>query len=85
MCCVKSKQMQCPSCGCTTKSICLSMAEARIDRDENGKPEAVWLSAVKQQGFDLLEQAIAELLGEDVLQMQIMFPACGGKTEGTSV
>ena len=36
----------------------------RIDRDENGKPIAVWVSAMKNQGFDLLYRAVSELLGE---------------------
>ncbi len=37
--------------------------EPRLDRDADGKPCAVWLSAQHNQGLDLLEQAIAELLG----------------------
>jgi GTP-binding protein HflX len=39
----------------------------RIDRDEQGLPVKVWLSAVEGSGIDLLEQAIAELLGEEVV------------------
>ncbi|WP_027858273.1 ribosome rescue GTPase HflX [Marinobacterium jannaschii] len=40
--------------------------EARIDRDEEGKPVRVWLSAVSGEGIDLLFQAASELLAEDV-------------------
>ncbi len=40
---------------------------ARIDRNDSGKPVAVWLSAMERQGFDLLKQAISELLAEDVM------------------
>lgn len=35
---------------------------ARIDRDESGRPLRVWVSAAKQQGLDLLRQAVAEYL-----------------------
>jgi GTP-binding protein HflX len=44
----------------------LPTAEPRIDRDANGNPIRVWLSARDGQGIDLLKQAIAELLAEDV-------------------
>ncbi|MCX2982731.1 GTPase HflX [Halieaceae bacterium IMCC14734] len=40
----------------------------RIDRDETGKPERVWLSAHTGAGCDLLEQAIGELLGGELVQ-----------------
>jgi GTP-binding protein HflX len=36
--------------------------EPRIDRDELGRPVAVWLSAQENIGLDLLQQAIAERL-----------------------
>ncbi len=38
----------------------------RLDRNDQGKPVAVWLSAQKRKGLDLLQQAIAELLCERV-------------------
>jgi GTP-binding protein HflX len=44
----------------------LPTAEPRIDRDANGNPFRVWLSARDGHGIDLLKQAIAELLAEDV-------------------
>lgn len=37
----------------------------RIDRDDQGQPVAVWLSAQAGAGIDLLFTAVAELLGED--------------------
>ena len=49
----------------------LEHGKARIDRDEHGKPVAVWLSAMQRQGFDLLEQAIGELMGDDVMSEDI--------------
>src|SRR5699024_10700688 len=38
--------------------------EPRIDRDEEGRPRRVWLSAVTGQGTDLLLTAIAERMGD---------------------
>lgn len=38
----------------------------RIDRDEDGKPVRVWLSAVSGEGHDLLFEAVNELLADDV-------------------
>ncbi len=40
--------------------------EPHIQRDEQGVPQRVWLSAAGQQGIDLLQQAIAELLEEEI-------------------
>ncbi|WP_221800726.1 ribosome rescue GTPase HflX [Oceanobacter mangrovi] len=54
----------------------LEHGQPRIDRDEAGVPVAVWLSAMQRQGFDLLEQAIGELLGDDVVSEDIcLLPA----------
>jgi GTP-binding protein HflX len=39
----------------------------RIDRDDDGKPQRVWLSAVTGEGVDLLLQAIGELVGQDMV------------------
>ncbi|MEO9275818.1 ribosome rescue GTPase HflX [Marinomonas sp. 5E14-1] len=44
----------------------LPTGEPRIDRDADGNPYRVWLSARDGRGLDLLQQAIAELLAEDV-------------------
>lgn len=46
--------------------------EPRIDRDDHGKPVAVWLSAQTNKGCDLLEQAIAEILGEEMVVGQLL-------------
>lgn len=45
----------------------LADAEPQIDRDETGKPIAVWLSAQSGAGCELLEEAISELLGKEVV------------------
>jgi GTP-binding protein HflX len=41
-------------------------SEPRIDRDENGVPWRVWVSAVTGEGLDLLLAAISERLGEEM-------------------
>lgn len=46
----------------------LEHGEARIDRTEDGVPVAVWVSAQERLGFDLLRQAITELLGEEIFE-----------------
>jgi GTP-binding protein HflX len=43
----------------------------RIDRDSEGKPVRVWLSAVTGKGCDLLLGAIAELVGEDMVAEEL--------------
>lgn len=45
--------------------------EPRIDYDVNGKPKAVWISALKNQGIDLLLQAIHELLRKKIIHCEI--------------
>lgn len=40
----------------------------RLDRDEQGKPTAVWVSAQNDVGLDLLRQAVTELLSEKVVE-----------------
>jgi GTP-binding protein HflX len=45
----------------------LSDMAPQIDRDENGKPVAVWLSAQTGAGCELLTQAISEVLGKEVI------------------
>ena len=44
----------------------LDNVDPHIQRDEQGKPTRVWISAYKQQGIALLQQAIAELLEEEI-------------------
>ncbi len=45
--------------------------EPKIDRDEDGRPVKVWLSAKTGQGLDLLLLALAELLADDLLHQTI--------------
>nr|WP_255857858.1 ribosome rescue GTPase HflX [Bacterioplanoides sp. SCSIO 12839] len=57
----------------------LEHGEARIDRDDQGNPTAVWLSAREREGFELLNQAIAELLGEDLFAEEICLKPADAK------
>ena len=50
----------------------LDDCQPRIDRNEQGQPVAVWCSAVDQVGFDLISQAMGELLGQDVFEKEIV-------------
>ena len=52
----------------------LEGVEPQIQRDENGKPQRVWLSARDGSGLELLEQAIAELLGSDLFIGTLRLP-----------
>lgn len=43
----------------------------RIERDGHGNPEVVWVSAQREQGLDLLHQALSECLADDVLDTRL--------------
>ena len=49
--------------------------QPRIDRNDEGKPIAVWLSAQRNEGIELLLEAIAELVGNDIFHETLMVPA----------
>ena len=53
--------------------------EPRIDRDDSGSPIAVWLSAQTGDGCELLHQAISELLGEEVIQGELILSPADGR------
>ena len=50
-----------------------------IERDENGKPIAVYLSAQSGLGVDLLHQAICERLRNTLVTKQILLPPTSGQ------
>jgi GTP-binding protein HflX len=43
----------------------------RLDRNADGLPERVWVSAVTGEGADLLRQAMTELLAHDMVEQQL--------------
>ena len=60
----------------------LEDVEARIDRDDEGKPMRVWLSAQQGQGMELLKQAISELLAKQMLNADLRVPPSQGRLRG---
>jgi GTP-binding protein HflX len=52
----------------------LEGVEPQIQRDAEGKPQRVWLSARDGRGLPLLKQAIAELLGNDLFIATLQLP-----------
>jgi GTP-binding protein HflX len=50
----------------------------RIDRDEEGRVQAVWISAAKGQGLDLLGRAVAERLERAVRRARLQLPLAAG-------
>lgn len=53
--------------------------EPRIDRNEDGVPVRVWVSAVSGQGLELLFDAIVERLAEDVVHHFVVLGPTDGK------
>jgi len=60
----------------------LDDVEPRIDRDDQGRPIRVWLSAQANIGIDLFFIALAERLGSHVVQQQLAIPPSEGKLRG---
>lgn len=52
---------------------------AQVDRDEHGKPWRVWVSAKTGAGIPELFQAIADLLGENLIEPQLILAPRQGK------
>lgn len=46
--------------------------EPKIERNEAGKPVAVWVSAKASMGIELLLEAVVDLLAEDVVHTRIL-------------
>lgn len=46
----------------------------QIDYDAEGRPAAVWLSALDKSGFELLRQAIAAWLGDELFIGEVAIP-----------
>jgi GTP-binding protein HflX len=51
----------------------------RLERNAEGRPERVWLSAATGEGIDLLVEAVAELVGQDMVSEELSLdPDQGG-------
>ncbi len=46
----------------------------RIERDDEGVPQLVWLSAMDGQGIDLLFEALTERLASSMVECQLRIP-----------
>lgn len=57
----------------------LEGVEAKIQRDDQGRPVRVWASAISGAGLELVQQAIIELLADDMLQGQLTLKPAQGK------
>ncbi|MFK0569521.1 ribosome rescue GTPase HflX [Endozoicomonas sp.] len=56
----------------------LQGVEPKIQRNDEGRPVRVWVSAVTGAGIDLLQEAIKELLSDDMLQGQLTLKPAQG-------
>ncbi|PUA27266.1 MAG: GTPase HflX [Cellvibrio sp. 79] len=57
----------------------LTDTEPHIDRDDAGRPTAVWLSAQTGEGCGLLAEAISELLGKEVVNGRLVLTPTQGR------
>ncbi len=53
-------------------------AAARMERDTEGRAAAVWISAARREGHDLLQQAIAERLSRAARGARLRIPPAAG-------
>ncbi|MCM2678466.1 ribosome rescue GTPase HflX [Echinimonas agarilytica] len=60
----------------------LEGALPRIDRDEDGMPWRVWVSAQEGLGIELLFQALKERLGRNMVEYTLRIPPAQGKLRG---
>ncbi len=52
----------------------LDLHEPRIERDDEGMPRAVWISAMEGLGIDLLFQALTERLASQIVEYKLRVP-----------
>ncbi|MFG1490303.1 GTPase, partial [Oceanospirillum sp. HFRX-1_2] len=53
--------------------------EPRIERNDQGEPERVWISAVNGDGLDLVMQAIGERLCDDIFKGELVLEPSEGR------
>ena len=54
-------------------------SKPRIDRDKDGIARRVWVSAQNGSGLDLIEQCLAEWLGEDIIHGRLTLDVGQGR------
>jgi GTPase len=52
---------------------------SHIDRDERGNPKTVWVSAITGEGMTLLQEALLELLGQNIITQTLKLNPMQGK------
>ena len=57
----------------------LEGVEPKIQRNEKGEPVRVWLSALTGEGLNLLQQAVSELLADDMVEGTLVLKPSQGK------
>ena len=57
----------------------LEGVEPKVQRNDEGVPVRVWCSAVTGEGIELLQQAIIELLSDDMLEGRLTLTAAQGR------
>lgn len=60
----------------------LDDVEPRIDRDDQGRPIRVWLSAQANIGIDLFFTALTERLGSQIIESTLVIPPKAGRLRG---
>lgn len=60
----------------------LNGVKPRIDRDDDGNPVRVWISAQQNLGIDLLLDALTERLAQNMVQHRLKIPPQFGKIRG---
>lgn len=61
------------------KTDLLEDIEPHIEYNDEGVPAVVWCSARENKGLDLVLQAISEILGQSMVEMDIVLPPSEGK------
>ena len=51
----------------------------RVERDDSGRPRAVWVSALTGEGLELLLQVIGEFLLPGIAQHRLELPSSAGR------
>jgi len=61
----------------------LEQGQARIERDDEGMPTRVWLSALTGEGIELLLEAVKERMAVAMVNYRLQLPMSAGKLRST--
>ena len=57
----------------------LPQGEVHVDRDDQGRPRRVWVSAQKGLGIDVLLEVVSEYLGKERIHARLTLPPSAGR------